>query len=93
MSAIGPGDWVECVDCIPSDKPTAKFALGSIYQVEDCVFVPGIKQPHGLIIKEMPRSSHPTGAYCATAFRPIYRPKAGLIESLKTPAKREGVPA
>ena len=65
---------------------------GAIYLVErlKAVNVPGGIIRKGLILRGVKSLPH---AFRATRFRPIYRPKSDLIESLKTPAKREGVPA
>jgi hypothetical protein len=94
MSAIGPGDWVECVkDSV--DIP-GTFVVGSLYQVTKLTKTCPRMGP-GVQILGKPSQSELrfTGKYgwAIHLFRPIYRPKADLIESLKTPAKRERVPA
>lgn len=79
--AIGPGDWVECVDAsarIPYGPPP--LCLGSVYRVERVeadvngwgpgVWIVGI------------RAESPSGGFYADRFRPIYRPKSELLESL-----------
>lgn len=83
---IGPGDWVECVDALgrePAGTPTP-LRVGAIYQVEDTFRWFG---HDGLTLREV---KPPTGdrGFAAALFRPIYRPKADLIESLKAPPKR-----
>lgn len=99
MRAIGPGDWVECVDASPGVwrgivRPS-HLIMGMIYKVEAIrddenretgLLLVGVRAP------AMGRwGQH---AYKLSRFRPLRRPpSADLIESLKTPAKREGVPA
>lgn len=84
MSApIGPGDWVECVE-------SGKFACdevvaGRVYEVaaagegrcsrSDC---------NGVWVRLT--NDRVSGDWCGVRFRPIYRPKQELIESLKQPA-------
>ena len=98
MSAIGPGDWVECVDASPhpNHKVSTKLVQGALYRVREESVCPetgkngltlcGVLLPiHSKIGREI--------GWLLSRFRPIYRPKADLIESLKTPAKRERVPA
>lgn len=92
---IGPGDWVECYrgrDCPP-------VYVGAIYQCEevwddpewgecdDCP--PGPLAPC-ITLKGINTRQDPL---CACTLRPIYRPKADLIESLKAPPQRVGEPA
>lgn len=93
MSAIGPGDFVECVDAtsgpgawMPGEAPV----VGAIYTVER-VFVNGwgIESLHLRELKRHPGSvafwgGGPLG-YNIKRFRPIYRPKSSLIEQLKRP--------
>lgn len=87
MSAIGPGDWVECV------KPDDLFALalGSVWYVEEivptarigCTDDASCKAPI-LHLAGVPR--HPTQGLCACGFRPIDRRTTALFQSLLTPA-------
>lgn len=87
---IGPGDFVECVDV----RPSLRFAppalrLGAIYCVEgiepEC-FCSLCGRCAGLVL--LGYAPQP-GARAAKAcrFRPIYRPNADFIESLKAPPK------
>lgn len=92
---IGPGDWVECVD----DRGDGGIALhdggflvlGRIYQIDELMaaqttlagLVPAVRlvgQPF------LHARSWRRRAYALSRFRPIYRPKSDLIESLKQPA-------
>lgn len=86
-SAIGPGDWIECVRTKLPDSPNR----GRIFRCEEIVFGYGCKdcgkECGGLVLFGV-RSDHPTGSYSACGFRPIYRPKADLIEALKAPVTR-----
>jgi hypothetical protein len=87
VSAIGPGDWVECVN--PEVGDGSDFVrLGAIYCVEELV---GVDWPTpccggvvGMELVGVPRSEDE--AWCPCAFRPIYRPNADFIEHLKQPA-------
>lgn len=93
MSTIGPGDWVECVRGARSNFSWCpeEVVAGCLYRVTEVdqasdwrgnlaegLFLQGFDQRHGWSVER---------------FRPIYRPKTDLIESLKTPAKREHQPA
>ena len=97
MSAIGPGDWVECIArtgrpdlCVP----------GGLYCVEALVPAFGTcpacedgSDIEGMIFVGQPKERNDTGQYwswCPCRFRPVYRPKADLIESLKAPPVRVG---
>ena len=102
MSAIGPGDWVECVDMVSDFSGGCEVWLddalpieGQIYQVSDA-WIDDDGYSVILVGWEREKARLDWGRRCGFAierFRPIYRPKADLIESLKTPAKRERVPA
>ncbi len=91
--AIGPGDWVECIfDGEDIPKGTVLFCL-------DVITVPGSgcdNDPYcvapGLVLKDAP---HPDedAYWCGCGFRPIYRPKASIIQSLLQPAPTEPVTA
>lgn len=81
---IGVGDWVECIcartcgcGCFPAG--TSVLILGKIYQVE--TVCSHIEESPGLTLVEV---STPGDHHCFPArdFRPIYRPKQELIESL-----------
>lgn len=102
MSAIGPGDWVECVDMRSPGRVGFRWLRGervpqegSVYRVSD-LWTDSNGEVVILVGWERVGASLEHGrrvGFRANRFRPIYRPKADLIESLKTPAKREGVPA
>lgn len=93
MSAdIGPGDWVEAVGMNPAlsrgRRIAGVFTLGALYQVEESrVFEPTGEL--GVIIRDMPRSTHVTGMWNALCFRPIYRPRESLIRDLLEPIKED----
>lgn len=89
MSAIGPGDFVECIcnqvaGCWPQDK----LVVGRVYRVTKV----GLTPPNDIYpdvpwvrlegVQEDPRR----WGFRAEWFRPIYRPNPGLIASLKQPA-------
>lgn len=87
MSAIGPGDWVECVDASPCRRiGFTSLVHGRLYRVS-ALGVPDGSGERGLIIAEAP---HPDTTrygvgWALRRFRPVYRPRAHLIESLLKP--------
>ena len=96
MSAIGKGDWVECVDAYGPSMPEAGYRTGGIYQVSgvgvydaskgwfwlNCA---GCPSPHELM------KSCPYPGWDIECFRLIYSPKQFLIETLKQPTPPEKV--
>jgi hypothetical protein len=83
VSAIGPGDFVECVHC--GGPFPAGFTVANIYQVSEV----GLWHGYPWInVDEMPTPrdfGHSAPGWAAECFRPIYRPKSSIIESLKQP--------
>lgn len=95
MSAIGPGDWVECLH----NGTYTRFRAGALYCVSEVMPGPDCGcevcgQRHGGIrLHGMPlphdypeRRLRARNWWPACRFRPIYRPKASIIEQLKQPA-------
>lgn len=90
-ASIGPGDYVECVNVERMRGVSCRFLrLGAVYRVTwagrsafgvEILRVAGIELPPGKRGFQLER------------FRPIYRPKADLIESLKAPIERVCEPA
>lgn len=84
MSAIGPGDWVECVN--DGGMPEI-VSVGAIYLVEGVGPAP-ISHVPCLVLRGV---RHPTAPenigkwVAAEYFRPIYRPSSDLIQSLLQP--------
>ncbi len=97
MSAIGPGDWVECVYFQPHPMaPKAELVVGGVYQVEWV----GEGQYRGAPGGGLRVVDDPLPNDCGWRiewFRPVYRPKAEFITSLLAPAPanpvRVGEPA
>lgn len=97
MSApIGPGDWVECVkaDFFGGDT----IVKGGIYCVEAILpnhgWCPLCKDYCADVV--LTTDVEKDIGWCPGRFRPIYRPKAELIEVLKKPVELpedERVPA
>jgi hypothetical protein len=101
VSAIGPGDWVECIiECNEGDPGVqahwlcgAQIELGRVYtvmRVYDGIDNFG-DEVTGLVLVErethFPRGGDgELGAWAVGHFRPIYRPKQSIIEDLKQPA-------
>lgn len=92
MSAIGPGDWVECLkgssmisDCVPGGLYCVEAIVPAEGECPQC----GDDTPEGLLFSGHKKRLSPCGLYwswCPCRFRPIYRPRAEFIESLKQPA-------
>lgn len=96
MSApIGPGDWVECCPKFYVAQPPLGVTLigswptpGRIYQVRECGFRTGTNDPAIRLVGIVASyPGHPDCWWPTRHFRPIYRPKADLIEQLKAPPK------
>lgn len=99
---IGPGEWVECVDAGPDSWGRAvPLEVGGVYLVasvcmaEDvhgvlgpCVTLANILDEAEL---DFARGVIWLSAYDVSRFRPIYRPKASLIQSLLQPLPAEPV--
>lgn len=84
MGDLGPGDFVECVNAsgrFASDPPSG-LLLGALYTVE-AVYIND--EGRGLTLVGL-RASSPFVGYAIDRFRPIYRPKASVIESMLAPA-------
>ena len=94
MSAIGPGDYVECIAAdlnIDGVEPIGGWPLviGSIYQVRwvgKAVSRLGRERPAikvgGIVAKT---AAGIEGAFDQRYFRPVYRPKSEIIQGLLTP--------
>lgn len=93
MSAIGPGDWVECINASP--KPGTRkvdwrgptIEVGKLYRVT-AAFVDGTGAPVILVGWERVKATRENGFRCGyhvDRFRPVYRPRTDLIESLLQP--------
>lgn len=93
MSAIGPGDWVECIDASTRGasiwEPGGEIVVGQAYQVSD-VFEGWNGAPNlALVGRDRGIAERFHGCrlgYAPDRFRSIYRPKSDFIESLKAPA-------
>lgn len=94
MSAIGPGDWVECVNARPSHwyGYDCGLVVGAVYQVR--AIIPAAISPFGdtglglhlhEIVRPLDVDWGTEPAFCATRFRPVYRPKSELIQGLLQP--------
>lgn len=89
MSAIGPGDWVECVNTIPEHGcfwgVDDRLARGALYQVLDAFMDRDSDSVLSLVghrrsAAAVAQNGH--HGYLASRFRPIYHPKSELLESL-----------
>lgn len=87
MSAIGVGDWVECVDATDCQN----LAVGVRYQVER-IFTARLswygdhRLRDGIDLVGVPRDE-PDCCYDLVRFRPISAPKSELLQSLLRKAK------
>lgn len=101
MGAIGPGDWVERLpgkneNVFESASGRSGVVVGGVYRVREVLEaaepgggrVPALRLCGIVALAKDGRE----GAFRASNYRPIYRPKADLIETLMTPVPL-GVPA
>lgn len=86
---IGVGDWVECVETDPCPTYGHLTVVGGIYCVEEVDPTDGTPWAcdlHGECLagglRFVGHSVKPNYFFCEASFRPIYRPKQELIESL-----------
>lgn len=91
MSAIGVGDWIECIDASGANGG-GLFDGGflverRVYQVAELSFVDG-RVPSVRLVGQpaLHSDSGRKGSYALSRFRPIYRPKSSIIEALKQPS-------
>ena len=89
---IGPGDWVECIDDGSGDGYGTPLRVGAIYRVNG--IIPDWQGKLGLTLDGVePPTTGSVGiiliGFAPELFRPIYRPKADFIESLKAPAHHQ----
>src|SRR3712207_828779 len=91
---IGPGDWVEVIRA----SGRYGFRPGQLYL---CTSVPERELPcdvcgkchRGISVKNAPAARPADWLWPVCCFKPIYRPKADFIESLKAPPKAAPVKA
>lgn len=86
--AIGPGDWVECISN-GEDRPGCGgrgYKIGALYVVSDVHLWRGFAQINCVGRVRPEEFGLPNPGWSIRAFRPIYRPRADFIESLKQPA-------
>lgn len=89
--AIGPGDWVECVDAQFHASAGVALVLAAIYRVRevlpDAILSGGGRGPTVRLRNiALPIGPHGVEAsWAISRFRPIYRPKQEIIEALKAP--------
>lgn len=88
MSAIGPGDFVECVTTRWLHKPGGFFwefsdapelLVGAVYRVRE------VNSSGGVSLAGFPLT-HPYDGYNARRFSRLYTPKASIIQVLRLPA-------
>lgn len=84
--AIGPGDWVEFVGAENAKLPA--LVRGSIHVVADVEDGAGLcscgDDGPAIILRGFEHVWH--GCCSSCEVRPIYRPRADIIEALKAPA-------
>lgn len=90
MSAIGPGDWVECVDASPRPEhygpylaAIAELRVGRVYQVRG--LAPSGIYIVGILSGDERRGFAAPFGFAASRFRPIWRDSKSLIETLLEP--------
>jgi len=91
--AIGPGDWVECIDASPDWwGETVPLVVGRIYRVlrlerdPDRERPPGTVEECGVILVGVRVGPKGDDSFSLGRFRPVYRPNVDIIESLKAPS-------
>jgi hypothetical protein len=87
MSAIGPGDFVECVDGSPLSNPKRPPVIeGAVYRVHaiKSVLAANGEAVEALLLVGL--NTYPD-AYSMRRFRPIYRPDEKLIRDLLQPVE------
>lgn len=97
MSAIGPGDYVECVDAEPpvmgswADDAGARVFAGKVYRVEEVGVCKSFKYGFGPGVRvdgleaQYPIAGLPYSLWPLARFRPIYRRDESLTERLLQP--------
>lgn len=92
MSAIGKGDWVECVDASPSVVTGESILVaGAIYRVS-AIVGPDAYGAMGLQLVGVALTANQRLwglGWLIDRFRPIYRPSADFIEKLKQPVSTD----
>jgi hypothetical protein len=83
---IGPGDWVEVVRLSGDPAEDAAMPMHSIWCVEAATDT-GLACDHCTpgAYPALKLVGNPDDDWCGCSYRPIYRPKADLIQSLKAP--------
>lgn len=88
---VGPGDWVECIDAsTPANRTYNPLALGALYCVDAVIPRSNTCPRDGCtcvlrLAKVVTKPPHMPG-FCPSRFRPVYRPKAEVIQALLQPA-------
>lgn len=96
MSAIGPGDWVECVDGgawrdglkLPARHEGRPIVPRHVYQVREVIIGRGANGPEPGLRFVGIRAFNDAGlegGWPMAGFRPIYRPREDLIQTLLQP--------
>lgn len=86
MTAIGPGDFVECVSAVNTCHLPNGYAHGCVYVVEECFREFGWDALNCVGMARPADIGSDQRGWPIEAFRPIYRPRADLIETLLAPA-------
>ena len=83
MSAIGPGDWVECIKGNETTRVGAIYRVAEILQWHVVCRNDNCGRPYLFLSDARPGKG--LVGHCVNRFRPIYRPKADFIEGLMLP--------
>jgi hypothetical protein len=91
--AIGPGDWVECVEagaiypcrCGVGHEARPEICRGALYRVA-AVLGPDCDGEFHFRLAGVENLSDPSLGFFEHRFRLVYRPRADFIESLKQPS-------
>lgn len=87
MSAIGPGDWLECTRSDESQDEQANITAGGVYRCTGFLRAPiggymctfcGALMEEAIMVEPWPRYG-----WCACSFKPAgYRPSAEVLQAL-----------
>lgn len=79
MSAIGPGDFVECVDASPPDRHDrgSRLVVGALYRIARLDITPYRRLPACWVVGV-------DVLWRISRFRPIYRPRERAFDHLLT---------
>lgn len=85
MSAIGPGDWVECIRGDDGTCGRCETVPGNLYQVSDVLSGRWCVCGCSIGLRLTGDAHNADWTHCPSRFRPIWRGDKTLIETLLEP--------